>query len=488
MSSNLAPVPPAAALVLPAASEAQLPDVLLEALSVLADVLETAPSSVTAEPDAEPFLDEPRARVRRQLACLEASERLASWAHAQGLSALAQLRTAVEWEVERRIGLVSGEPRTVEEIESWSRDALAEEVRLATGWSATETARRIDLASNIDGRADVLLARLSRAETTLSRALVVHERASGCDPEIAKVIADRVLAPDEAGVPVTHERFTRELRRQLALAEPDNDARRQKELARRTAHADLHEDGTGQLTITGDGARVVVAMERLDSLARAMRADGDCRNLAALRADLALDLLTYGRPDHADYVCFSEVPAARVNLTVSLATLVGAEKGVGEIPGYGFVSASQAREIALTAGSVWRRIVTDPTTGAVLDISSKGYRPTAQMRAVAAVLDGTCRGPGCTEPTQKCDLDHQVPWPLGTTKLSNLNHKHRRHHNLKTRRLWTCDEPTPGVLRWETLAGREYLSLPANYADRRSVAAGLEEVTRIDAVHPPPPF
>src|SRR5204862_963602 len=72
-------------------------------------------------------------------------------------------------------------------------------------------------------------------------------------------------------------------------------------------------------------------------------------------------------------------PAAHVTLIVPLTTLLGLDQEVAEIPGHGFVPAVQARQMAMADGSVWRRLVVDPLTGAALDLSTRRYRPTRAM-------------------------------------------------------------------------------------------------------------
>jgi hypothetical protein len=50
----------------------------------------------------------------------------------------------------------------------------------------------------------------------------------------------------------------------------------------------------------------------------------------------------------------------------------------GELAGYGTITAEQARELA--AQGTWRRILTDPATGAPTDYSTTVYRPPAAPR------------------------------------------------------------------------------------------------------------
>jgi hypothetical protein len=127
---------------------------------------------------------------------------------------------------------------------------------------------------------------------------------------------------------------------------------------------------------------------------------------------------------------------ARVNLVVALTTVLGLDDQPGEIPGHGFVPAAVARSIATATGSVWRRLVTDPVEGTALELSTTRYRPTREMAQQVAALDGICQAPGCTVPADRCDVDHEVPWPAGPTRVRGLKSRHRRHHNHKTRGRW----------------------------------------------------
>jgi hypothetical protein len=136
-----------------------------------------------------------------------------------------------------------------------------------------------------------------------------------------------------------------------------------------------------------------------------------------------------------------------------------------------FVPAAQARQMALSHGSVWRRLVVDPLTGAALDLSTRRYRPTRAMADLIAARDGMCRGPGCTVPAERCDLDHDIPSPSGPTAITNLSRKHRRHHNHKTRGTWTATTADDGAITWRTRAKRRYVTHPRGRS-RSAVQAG----------------
>ncbi|GAA5032751.1 hypothetical protein GCM10023258_32070 [Terrabacter aeriphilus] len=165
-------------------------------------------------------------------------------------------------------------------------------------------------------------------------------------------------------------------------------------------------------------------------------------------------------------------PAARVTVIVPVGSLLGLTPAPGELPGHGWVSADLARRIALTEDAAWRRLLVDDATGVALDLSTRSYRPTATMRAVVEAVDGTCRGPGCTVPAARCDLDHDVPWPLGPTAVGNLTSKHRAHHNLHTHEHWDVRRDG-GTVRWRTRAGRTYVTSPRDWLEAVRDAALL---------------
>ena len=112
---------------------------------------------------------------------------------------------------------------------------------------------------------------------------------------------------------------------------------------------------------------------------------------------------------------------------------------------------------ALAAGGTWRRIVTDPLSGAVLDVGRTRYRPPAALADLVRARDGACTHPGCAVPARRCDLDHITPWSGGgTTGLDNLTALCRTHHRLKHAPGWTLTRTPGGDLTWTTPTGARY--------------------------------
>ena len=112
---------------------------------------------------------------------------------------------------------------------------------------------------------------------------------------------------------------------------------------------------------------------------------------------------------------------------------------------------------ALAAGGTWRRLVTDPLSGAVIDVGRTRYRPPAALADLVRARDGACTHPGCAVPARRCDLDHITPWSGGgTTGLDNLTALCRTHHRLKHAPGWTLTRTPDGDLTWTTPTGARY--------------------------------
>jgi YD repeat-containing protein len=437
--------------------------------------------------------DESQQWVEAELQVLEAVERVKAWADLQGLAALRRLREAVGEQVRMTDDLagVNGRSMPPQVLRAESDSAAVDEVVLATGLPQWQVERRLDLAVDADGRGQLLTAALAEGRVSLDRAIRLHHDTRGLGTEETHAICQRLLAPNRDGSIRTDRSFRRELRRQVALHTPDPAEARDDAVAERCAYASLDPGGTGCLTVIGESGRVAAAMERVDDVARRLRGDGDTRTLTQLRSDVALDLLLYGWADAGDLAAtpsassaggdadqpatdddasavatfVGRAPAARVTLVVSLGTLLGEEGGVGEIPGYGYVSGEHARQLATARGSVWRRLVSDPVTGAALDLTTYRYRPTPAMANTVAALDGVCTAPGCTTAAHRCDIDHNRPWPAGPTAVANLSARDRRHHNHKTRGTWTATTDGDGTTLWQTCSARSYLTGRNNYDD-----------------------
>ena len=107
---------------------------------------------------------------------------------------------------------------------------------------------------------------------------------------------------------------------------------------------------------------------------------------------------------------------------------------------------------ALAAGGTWRRLVTDPVGGTVVDVGRTRYRPPAGLADLVRARDRACVFPTCQTPAERCDIDHLTAWSQGgTTSLDNLVVLCEAHHRLKHTPGWALTrDQASGTLSWHT--------------------------------------
>ncbi|MET0434764.1 MAG: DUF222 domain-containing protein [Cellulomonas sp.] len=353
-----------------------------------------------------------------------------------------------------------------------------------------------------------------RIEPAKARAIV---QGAGDEPAHVAAAVEAEVLPRVAGRSVTQVRA--DVARALNRVDPEGvaDRHRTARAARTVSRPRILQDGMAGLWAVLPAADAVRLDGTLDALARRSRQAGDPRTLDQLRADELLDrvLGAGGHPvaadgtvlpshrdgAHEDHDAFglvtgpdpepapaevaparADAPAARprvggesaaravVHLTMSLATLLGADDAPGDLAGYGPIDAQQARAMALDLGSTWRRVVTDPLSGTVLDVGRTTYRPPAALADHVRHRDKYCTAPGCPVPATRCDLDHTrayhpptdgtPPRPLGTTCAHNLGPLCRTHHRLKTAGILRVHQPTAGEFIWRTPTGHAFRVRP----------------------------
>ncbi|HZW42952.1 MAG TPA: hypothetical protein VFF32_00990, partial [Dermatophilaceae bacterium] len=421
--------------------------------------------------------------AEQALRVVEAVEAVKAWADSVAVEAVAAMVTGFETEWVH----LAPEPsrshwsttRGWQRFFRHCRSAAAREIQVATGLPITACQRRVWLAACEPERVGPMLAGMRLGRVSLARAISLAEATAHLDAVTAAAIGTRVLrpptGPDGAALPgmapASEATFRARLHTQLVLHHGlvgQAERSHAEAVKGRYVRAEPQRGGTGLLLITGDGPRVAAAHGRVDAIARRLRKSGSPRTLDQLRADVATDLLLRGWiPTDPTFAALGEPPTARVQLITSLPTVMGLDHGVGQIPGWGAISGQQARDLALQAGSIWKRVVTDPLTGRAIEVSATTYQVPAGMAEQVKARDRTCRAPGCEIPAGRCDLDHSHEWQPddtgGPTAETNLAALHRGHHNLKTSGFWDRDQSPDGTLRWTTATGRKVTTYPYVY-------------------------
>ena len=152
-----------------------------------------------------------------------------------------------------------------------------------------------------------------------------------------------------------------------------------------------------------------------------------------------------------------------VHVTVPITMLMGLDESPGELRGYGPIPAALAREIA--ADGTWKRLLTDPESGTLLDHGRTTYRPPTALADHIRARDVECRSPICRRTATDADLDHTIAWnDGGTTCEHNLHAGCRHDHRLKTHAPdWTVIQHPDGTITYVTPTGHTYTSQPHDY-------------------------
>ncbi|BBY92338.1 hypothetical protein MGALJ_20070 [Mycobacterium gallinarum] len=147
----------------------------------------------------------------------------------------------------------------------------------------------------------------------------------------------------------------------------------------------------------------------------------------------------------------SAAATAVIHVLAEQATIDGTSDKPGYLRGFGILPAESVRTLAKTA-------TLKPLTVPSGEAPDPGYRPSAKTKEFLAWRDLTCRWPGCDKPVEKSDVDHTVPYPLGSTHPSNTKHYCRIHHLLKTFCGWTDRQLPDGTILLTSPTGHTYTS------------------------------
>jgi hypothetical protein len=182
--------------------------------------------------------------------------------------------------------------------------------------------------------------------------------------------------------------------------------------------------------------------------------NSDVRSADMKRADALTSLAGFALAASSQDIELHRRPIT-VNVTIDLPTLLGLSENPGQLAGYGAIPASVAR--ALASDGKWKRFITDPQTGALLDYGRETYQPPQALIDFLIARDRTCRFPGCRRSAALSDLDHAQSWDEGgTTSLDNLGALCRRHHVLKTHGGWSIESHADGSCTWTSPLGKIY--------------------------------
>lgn len=374
------------------------------------------------------------------------------------LAALERQTSWLQAAMQRAIVAVAGdEPTRAEDLWAGVDDAEREDVASALRLSGSSAQMRIDVARTLVNHLPNTCSALAAGEISPAHATVIaRETASairdGLSPLALYQIEERALSHAEFHTPAQVANKVRTTLARIAPEEFENTVSK----ARDTRRVSCYRESDGMSTIVAilpaEDAQIV--MSAIESFVLRGSVDNDDRNMDMKRTDALTALASWALAQSADEVQPHRRPIT-VNVTIDLPTLMGLAENPGQLAGYGAIPASLARTLASDA--TWRRFITDPTTGALLDFGRESYQPPQPLVDFLLARDRICRFPGCRATARLADIDHAQSWESGgATSAQNLGVLCRRHHRLKTHGGWQLESKSDGSCMWTSPEGKSY--------------------------------
>ena len=412
------------------------------------------------------------------------------------------------WMQNAIVSIAGSEPSRADSMYSGVDDSEREEIATALRMSGSTAQGRIDVARTLTQYLPGATAALAVGDISPAHANVIARESAqlirqGVAPEVLKLIEDQAIAHAEFHTPA---QVANKVRSCIAMFAPEQfEAAAVEEKS--TRRVSCYPNANGMATIVAflpaaDAQTIMLAIDRLahktngaakeklrafqEKSGYRMRANSNSPypsesefstatknantngsadfNLTDFSADL-MDPMDAHRADamtaiaalfletNEDQVMNHGRPIT-VNLTIDLPTLLGLSENPGQLSGYGAIPATVARELA--ADGKWRKFITDPTTGNLLDFGRESYLPPQVLRDFLLARDKTCRFPGCRRSGVKGEIDHVIPWEEGgETSPKNLGLLCKRHHQLKTHGGWKLESFEDGSCEWTSPLGKK---------------------------------
>ncbi len=439
--------------------------------AVIAAALVDAPSAGTL--GALGSLDPLSLPAGLQVDLLVALDRHASWVSALRLRALAA---------------VAGEEPTDEFIEDpfMVVDPVREEVSTALRVSNFAADQSIALTRNLQSKLRRTEELLAAGEISYAHAAAISDECGRLSISEAAQVEQVVLKCAASKTPGQLRRHARRVAARIAPLPIADEV--EAEFAKREVR--MFSDGGVMATIEAvlPAPDAIAVWNALTACGLADTHPHDARTLAHKRAD-ALTAWAHRAAEDPKLPTHHGRKRLETQVVVDLPTLLCLANHPGELVGFGPIPSSLARQLA--ADSKWRRLVTDPATGHLLDFGRRTYVPPMALREYIVARDRTCRFPGCSQPAFRTDLDHTVAFTEeasgGSTAAANLHCLCRRHHKLKTHHSWqvVADAGPGDCLTWTSPRGKTYKSHPPSQLEQPPEPSQLEQPPELAS--PPQP-
>jgi len=340
-------------------------------------------------------------------------------------------------------------------------DAEREDISAALRLSANTAQARIDIARTLVNHLPNTCSALATGEISPAHATAIARETAtairdGLPESAIFEIEERAISYAEFHTPAQVASQVKTTLARIAPEEFEEIVQR----ARDTRRVSCYPESDGMSTIVAilpaEDAQIVMTALEAFIKAESEPLPAQKRSMDMKRADALTNIsnLFLSTPKN------SAAPHRRpvtVNVTIDLPTLLGLAENPGQLSGYGPIPASVARTLA--SDGKWKRFITDPQTGVLLDYGRQTYEPPQALVDFLIARDRTCRFPGCRRSALLSDLDHAQSWESGgVTSLQNLGALCRRHHQLKTHGGWKIESEADGSCTWTSPLGKKYFT------------------------------
>jgi len=341
-------------------------------------------------------------------------------------------------------------------VDESEREDISTALRLAPATAQL----RIDIARTLVTSLPQTCSALATGEISAAHATVIaRETASairnGAPESVISQIEERAISYAEFHTPGQVANLVRSQVATLTPEEFEEVVVRAQSLRRVSCYNEV--DGMSTVVAILPAADAQIVMNSIEAfLLRQEQSSSDNRTADQKRADALTAICATVLSDLSETVAPHRRPLT-INVTIDLPTLLGLAENPGQLAGYGAIPASIARQLASDAQ--WRRFITEPQTGNLLDFGRESYQPPQALKDFLIARDRTCRFPGCRRSALLSDLDHAQSWESGgATSIENIGALCRRHHRLKTHDGWSIESFADGSCTWTSPLGKKFFT------------------------------
>ncbi len=308
---------------------------------------------------------------------------------------------------------------------------------------------------------------LAAGEITPAAARAIVKNAQDLSEEQISLMEEQLLP---VAATASDDTVSQRARRFHDRANPEQATARHEKAAdgRKVTSWDL-QDGTGVIKLVCPITNVRSIMNTLDYETTQHTDPKDTRTKAQLMADIFCDALISGWPTT------SGTPLRpRVVVTIpALQMLANPKYALADLEGHGPIPMALALQLAKDAPSIIP-VLTDPFSGAVMDVGRKRYKPTRVLKEFLRARDQHCCYPGCRRTADKSEVDHVEAWETGGhTNRENTELLCKQHQMFKHALGWKVINRPDGTKCWRTPHGLNALVVPGS----------VENVEHLDHMH-----